>query len=600
MKKSNKILVAIIIVLIILMLAGSAFAYLYVATDTFKTDKEMFFKYFAQLTSEEGFLDKRIEAYYEKKKQNAYENSGKITVAATLPDANEVDLENVMEKVNDLRIKFSGKVDSVNKKVDQNIEIDYGNNVIFPINYRQDGDKFGLQTDELSKLYIGVKNENIEELISKVSGDSIVSMPQRIDGIMETISLPVEIIKGINFSEEEKNQLKQIYGTILEQQLIEEKFSSIKTEKNESFILQISSEEIKNIIIKMLEATKENTLIIDKINEAALKVDSSLEKMDASNIDEIIESINEEENSETTNIKITLVQSNKMLNQIIIENEETTMTITKSMGENTIEYNISLEIKENENIEENQSLLETKNSSSMQTKAYLNFNYNGLDNLTDIKNNYKVGYANIKDDETVMVYDYTINCNTKFAENVSIDNLDNDVAVFLNDYDETKLSPFLVQFGNRLASINKKHMAELGLEEEENPLLYSNPITAIVAEYILFSKSLDAIENNNFSEAEVSIFNNKFELYEGDAVKGSEVNALVRTVLASNLESKSAGLSPSEGEKFVSVSGSAGITLNVDDTIISTQVDSSNIYKVRIIYDATTGFVSNIQIDEQY
>ena len=67
----------------------------------------------------------------------------------------------------------------------------------------------------------------------------------------------------------------------------------------------------------MLEATKQNTLIIDKINEIMLTLDPDAEKIDVSVIDDIIEDINGEDIADIPNLKVTLVQSNKVLNQII-------------------------------------------------------------------------------------------------------------------------------------------------------------------------------------------------------------------------------------------------------------------------------------------
>ena len=86
MKNSKKIIVPIIIVLMLLVAAGCAFAYVYMATDLLKSDQEMFFKYFAQITSEDGFIDGRIEKYNEKKQQNPYENSGEITFNVEYPE----------------------------------------------------------------------------------------------------------------------------------------------------------------------------------------------------------------------------------------------------------------------------------------------------------------------------------------------------------------------------------------------------------------------------------------------------------------------------------------------------------------------------------
>lgn len=568
MKKGKKIIVVIIILLLLLLIVGGAFAYVYVATDIFRTDKEMFLTYFAQLTSEEGFLDKRINEFYEKKTQNAYENSGEITVDAKYPDE---DFDKVMNKVNDLAIRFSGKVDSLNQKVEQNIEVDYGDDVTLPINYRQDGNKFGLQTDELSKKYIAVRNEDLQQLVTNL-GIEDAEIPAVFDLTEET--------KDINITDAEIEQLKQIYTPILQENLTEENFSSIKTEQNESYTLELNNEQIKNLVIKMLEATKQNTLIIDKINEIMLTLDPDAEKIDVSVIDDIIEDINGEDIADIPNLKVTLVQSNKVLNQIIIQLGESTISIKKSIATDVLSYNINCDVSEtmNSTIEAN-SLFADETSEPGQANAFVNIQYKGLDTLTNVQENYEFGFDITNSGET-MKYVYGINTNTKFYDIVSIDELDNSVAIFLNDYDETQLTPFLTQVGDRLAAINKTQMEELGLEEYENPLLFSTPVTILgLIVYNMAAETVDSVEA--FASYEISAFNEKFTPYVGEEVRGSEVNAMIKTVQNNSLSS----------------AGTEGhwVKVTLDGAEISENVDSTKTYNIEAVYD-TEGYVIEMQV----
>ena len=328
--KSGKILITIIVILLVLLLiAGGAFAYIYLATDMLKSDKQLFGEYFAQISAENGFIDNRIANLNEKKSQNPYQNSGEITAEVEYPE--EMIKTSVIDKVKDLVIRFDGKVDSVNQKVEQNIEVDYGNDVILPINYRQHGNKFGLQSDELAPKYIAIRNENLDEFIQKFGVE--------ID--MQEVSNSIEDIEEQAFTQEELEQIKQIYLPTLQQQLLEENFSSAKTETNESYTLELNDEQIKNIIIKMLELTKQNTVLLDKVNEIMLKQDAEAEKIDATAIDDLIEEINQNESFDIPNLRITLVQSDKMLNQIIIQLGESTISIEKNSTESDLNYNIT-------------------------------------------------------------------------------------------------------------------------------------------------------------------------------------------------------------------------------------------------------------------
>ena len=65
-KKNTKILLILIIIIVIIMLAGVGI--LVFATDIFKSDKEMFFKYMADIgDSKKGFIDDGLKQYFEKK-----------------------------------------------------------------------------------------------------------------------------------------------------------------------------------------------------------------------------------------------------------------------------------------------------------------------------------------------------------------------------------------------------------------------------------------------------------------------------------------------------------------------------------------------------
>lgn len=556
MKNGKKVIVTTIIILLILVLAtGGVFAYLYLATDILKTDRQLFFEYFSQITTEDGFLDKKIADFSAKKEQNAYENSGEITFEVEYPDDS---MKSVIEKVNDLSIKYSGKVNSVNQKAEQNIEVDYGNNVVLPINYRQDGNKFGLQTDKLSKKFIAIKNENIDELIDNVSGDGITSMSSRINGISEIVTTESDLFSEFKLSEEEKNQLKQIYSTIIQEALVEEKFTSTQIEQNESYTLEISFQEIKDIIIKMLETTKGNTLIIDKLNEVALKVDPEMEKMDTSDIDDIIKSLNEKDVSKMSNLKITLVQSDKKLNQIIIENQECKILISKNKTAEVLKYSIELQ--------------------QMENNIHFYMQYSGLESLTNVQENYELGFDVIEDEEK-LAYNYKFDNNTEFIDTVSIDAIDETTAVILNDYDETQIKSFLGQVGTKLLDINKKQMEELGLKEYENPVLYTNPVTMLAIS--IFNMANDAIVDANLSEQEKLTFNSQFTRYEGQNISGSVVNAMIATVFNNSLSSQG------ESARVVKVT--------LDGVEIFERVNVDKLYTIEAIFNEE-GFVSEMKV----
>lgn len=557
--KGKKILSIILVLLILLLIAGGAFAYAYIATDIFKTDKEKFFKYFAQITAEDGFIEKGIVDFEKKKMKIPYKNSGEITV--NLEDSGELD-EKIIGKLKELVIKFDGQIDSINKKAEQNIEIDYGNNVILPIGYKQDGNKFGLQSDKLSKQYIGIRNEKLKEFATKFGVEDLSEIPDKI----ELTNIEEEI-----FTEAEIEQLKQIYGKVLQQELLKENFTSVKIPQNESYTLELSAEQIKNIIIKMLEETKLNTLIIDKINEFILEQDPEMEKIDVGIIDEIIKDINEEDISEIPNLRLTIVQTNKKLYQIIIQLGENQIIIEKSSVQDSITYDINCDIKE-ESVN-SFSLIEEDAEPAM-INIYFKLQYTGVETLSNVQEMYQFGFSRSEGEQKVG-YDYIINENTQFDESISINSLDKSNTVFLNDYDKEQVTKFLSQVGTKLLEINKKQMTELGLKEYENPILYSNVITMSA---IIRMEAMNAIKDSSLEDYAKQQFNEKFARYEGEIVSGSDVNAMIHSVQNSNIANE---------DRIVKVT--------FDGNEVTEKVDSSKVYKVEAVYDID-GYIAEMRV----
>lgn len=557
MKKKRGLIIILIVILLIILLAGGAFAYIYMATDILRTDKEMFLKYFSQIGTEGEFWDSDIQQYYDKKQQTPYENSGKITVNADIPEELDISVENL----NDLSIEFSGKTDKTSDIAEQDVEIIYNKEkeVVLPIAYKQYENIVGIKFNDLGSKYIAIRNEDLKEFAEKFGINKLDEIPDEID-----LS---EAKEEYGLSPEEIEQIKQIYGVVLQEQLLEENFSKIKNDNEESYTLELTGEQIKNIIIKMLETTKQNTLLIDKVNEYVSKIDEESDKIDEDSIDELIENINGEDFSEISNLKITLIQKNKMLNEIIIECGENNITISKINNEDTIEYKTNVKLKDSE-------------EDATEVSVYLNVKFSGL-NANKTKETYNVGF-DVNTEDTSLGYEYNITNSVEFKEFVSIDEFEKNKAVFLNDYDAETITNFLSQVVTRLSDINKEQMSKLGLQEDENPLIYSNPITMLVN--VIADFASDTMNgSSSLQNQEVNAFNARFENYIGTDLKGSIVNSLIITVRNSNL---------SEEERTV--------TIILDGNILNEEerVDSSKIYTVNAGYD-DDGYISEIQISKE-
>ena len=63
-------------------------------------------------------------------------------------------------------------------------------------------------------------------------------------------------------------------------------------------------------------------------------------------------------------------------------------------------------------------------------------------------------------------------------------------------------------------------------------------ILLITLGIIVYRQAAGVIDNNAMDEIAVSTFNSKFEQYEGDNVRGTQVNALLSAIVQNNLSNK--------------------------------------------------------------
>lgn len=118
---------------------------------------------------------------------------------------------------------------------------------------------------------------------------------------------------------------------------------------------------------------------------------------------------------------------------------------------------------------------------------------------------------------------------------------------------------------------------------------------------VVYQMASETIDSVNFSGQEVTAFNDQFMQYQGENRRGSEVNALRKTILQANMKSRSEGLDPVDGAKFVKLDDQTGQNCTIEKAATSLGTGSFNtskLYKVSITYDSETGFVSEVKVED--
>lgn len=565
-KKNNKIiLIAIIAILVVILLALGTYAFL--ATDLLKSDKNLFFKYTSQLADgKQGSMNEYLKQYTEKKTTTPYKNNGTISFQIETDDIDKDELD----LTNNCEITYTGNVDSTNSKVNQDVSINYSDDVKFPVSYLQNENSLGLKTEYIGSKYIALELDKLSEM----AGMDLDQVTKAMD----------ELEEG-TLSEEEISHIEDTYWGVIEQELNDSNFSKV-TGEQKGYKLTLSGEQLKNILVKLLETLKNDNKTLEKINEY-----SSYE-IETEDIDDIIEEINEDTDINDETLEITVYINKGKANKLEIKINEAKITIEKMETGNSIQYNLALEMyKDNETL----------------ATIYFNMKYSGLQALQSIAEDYELGLI-LGENK----YVYYLNNNVDFTDNVTIDEISDENSLILTEQDSEQVSNFIEAVIQRITEVNSKQMEELGISDSTNPLSNIIPNFSTIYHMERHNSSLyngddDDINmfeedneasstGNNLSQTEVETFNKKFENYEGSNIGGGTVKGLLSTIILNNS-------SYEEDEDYqineINFNGDEYEPTEEKITLIKSEIEVESNYKVELEKDSDTGIIYRVVINKE-
>ena len=579
-KKNNGLKIAIVIVLVIILILIGVIALLYFATDVFRSNKEAFFKYTAQLIEQEnGFIENTLTQYLEKKKNTPYEDNGSIDVDISIPEMGQDN-----DALNNFNISFTGKTDNTNSKNEQNISLNYSNDVNFPFYYRKVGDVQGIQTDNVGSKYIAKRDG--EEI------QSLEDMEININGLEEISA----IYNNMQISNEDIQNFKTTYFDNIFSQIQDDKFSKISEENSTGYKLTLSDDDLKDILTKVLEKLKEDEGTLDKLNQL-LGLEQSASKIRSTSIDELINDITN--NSQIGTLEVTVYKTSGELSKIDIQHENLKLTLEKSKQENELRYNANIEILQNSEQLYNASLvarytgIETNNVIE-NYELLLGTNYSNTVNQETSNENVTGSLEELQEmaEQTVtnehVEYKYTLNNTVQFMQSSDIQDFSTENAIILNDQDDEYVTNLMDAIEQRLISVNQKQMEQIGASEEQNPINYVLP--TIVIENLTGNTS-----GNKVTEEEATTYNDKFYLYEGTSQKGVTVRGLMSVIQTNN----EAATSENRTIKEIHFDGEEYEATDQNITLIKDAIETETLYRVEFELDANTGLIYRAVINKQ-
>ena len=432
--KNKKALIVIIVLLIILAVCGGAFAYVYFATDLLKSNSQMFSKYGTMLDMElyNFFYDENIKTYYTNKSANNYENTGVLRVKS----GGNTDINA------DLNLTFKGATDVDNDNFEQEITINYSDSEKFAFKLVKNNQMIALGSNEVANKYVGIKNENLDELSNKLGIDEEMKVPNNIK--LDKSSITVQNIKS----------LVTKYIGKLAGQLSESNFTK---NNNTSYTLTIEKDNLKNIMIYCLNEAKNDSEIIEMLG---MSDDISTYQ---DNIDQEIGDLNEQDFSNTS-IKITLTSTENGVEADVEENtdeDNVKFSVILERGKNiTIKQTGSFDTADITEIPNDIEYTISKEKSASKSKYTITSseeNYSleigfELDSISDNGATEKV-YVSYDVNDVQFNVEYN---NAITFKDVTVTELNDDNSVALNDYSQEELSSLLQQLLVQVITVNSQ------------------------------------------------------------------------------------------------------------------------------------------------
>lgn len=584
--KSKKILIIVIIIIAMLSICGGVFSYLFIATDTFKSDKELFAKYMSQNTEILQKLknSQTIEIYKNLENEEKYESNTNIKM--TYSEGGEVS-----NPMNNLSACLNVQRDNENEYFYGDGQVLFAEEEYLEAEIIKDKELYGMRFPDVAKQFVSIKNDqNLEKVVDDIGTDSIT-----LEMIMDILDGTTQISEEM-ISQDEVEALKEKYVNMITETISKGTFNSSKkamitynnnTVKTNSYTVSLTSEQVENMITQILNNLKTETAIVKNIK------DESFEEK----IDEKIKLLSEEQ--EVPAIKITVYEKNEItirtvieigLDKIIIENlqengeEKSKIQFAKMDSEQTIEYDIELTKKTMEN-QENISL--TANIVEGEENYKLSF----LSEIQITEKNIELSAtASYKKDilTASIVLENSVDLGNDFEKKETLSDSNN---VVLNDAEEERRKSII---DTLKTNIPLKIETRLGLLRDALGIESDNETDEIVPEY-------------EMSQVEINKFNAKFEFYTGNEVSSENVKTLL-TIVEDNLGS--CEIIPMENQENVEEIKPEDIKYTIKLNIernnnngdgmaqVLEKISDDKKYKISISYKAENQLIDYIIIEE--
>ena len=599
MKKKGLSLWIIILIVILILGAGAAGGYLYFYTDLFKKPQELFWKYLSQ----EKELLKIFENEYDAQQTEAWKNSSYVSSGSltTL-------IQKGTEKKN-INVTTATRHDNTTGRTYAEANLKNGQDSILTFSYINSGNVYAIKCEDILKYYIGIRNENLNELINKLSDG--ITLPEGLLG--EKIEIKNEKI----ITAEEQQQLLNTYLNIVKQNISEENYSKSKSNNVNTYTLKLEMDNIKQILSNCLENAKTDTTILNTIKESNLLTETDFAQL----ISILKESINNNNSNIQTVITVYEKDGNTIKTDIIISVKDelgATLQYIVTINNISTQQELKAEVllgktdKTDATSENMISSTKIEVSKIIEESAITN-KYEIMPNVSKQNETYsiesKIGklvngsatntfITTINDENSTIKATYNKNIN-KVEQVEKIMELKNNNTIIINNYSKEQLKPFIEK--NVLSKRDKitNKINQVVTESEPTNIYMASIISLVgvngqerlkeiiltlgetVCKYIYATvNSIGESQVNAIDETTVKTFNGQFDAYIDRSISSANTKTLLKIIENSNN------------------SNANDILKQVTVNKTKEDIETGKTYKVTANYN-TNGFINEIIITEE-
>lgn len=585
--KSKKILIVVIIIIIALLaIGGGIFAYLYLATDTFKSDKELFAKYISQ--NEEMLQNlgnsQIFKIYKSLNSEEKYESNTDVKIVYS--EGGEVS-----NPINNLAARLDVQKNAEDKYFYMDGQMLFNDEEYLESELIKDQELYGIRFSDVAKQFVTVKDDSDLEKIASDIGTDTATLQNIMDIIDGSNTITNELI-----TQDDMKDLKEKYFNMIIETISKGTFSSNKkavitynnnTIKAKSYTVSINNNQIEDLLIQVLNSLKNETAITKKIDNQTYE----------DKINEQIKSISEEK--EVPAVKITVYEQNANTIRTVLEIGEYKIVVENSKESEKIKSTISVknvtsEQSDEYNIELTKETKETREDVDLDVSVIKGDQNYTLSMMTetsisdeDIELNATASYK--KDILTASIkLDNTIKLKNDFDKKVVLENANN---VTLSGMEDNRRKNIIETLKSNVPQKFKKRVELL---EKALEITKEDKTDTNIPEYEL-------------SKTDINEFNSKFEFFTGNEVSAENVKSLL-DVVKDNLGSYEIKLA--EDQENVNEIDEDKLRYNIKLNIERNKKDENGIkkvlekindqkkYNVSISYKEENQLIQSIMIEE--